>query len=171
MMTRLKLGILQPDGDCPYNHIQGNPLSAAMPHTAIANKPHWKVWFYWRTTAYYLWIRNIRTLFVAGPGASDAFYLMGNYFGLSNRYCTYLQVSYQRSATAPVSTTVPIYADYQNELNNMELGGQRIQWIGSRHYRYRQQRQHGGWREAIASSSRGDRVGISLPESSDELSA
>jgi beta-glucosidase len=33
----------------------------------------------------------MHTLYVTGAGAADAFWLMGNYYGVSDRYCTYLQ--------------------------------------------------------------------------------
>lgn len=35
--------------------------------------------------------KDLHTMFVTGAGAADAFWLMGNYFGISDRYCTYLQ--------------------------------------------------------------------------------
>ena len=101
MVTRLKLGILQPDADCPYNHFTEADICSDE-HTALAKQAATESMVLLKNEGVLPIKKDIHTLFVTGAGAADAFWLMGNYFGISNRYCTYLQgiVSKVSSGTA-----------------------------------------------------------------------
>ena len=102
MMTRLKLGIMQPDPNCPYNHFDEKEIGSSE-HIALARQSAVESMVLLKNENNALPIdKNIHTLFVTGAGAADAFWLMGNYFGISDRYCTYLQgiVSKVSSGTA-----------------------------------------------------------------------
>ena len=102
MMTRLKLGIMQPDPNCPYNHFDEKEIGSPE-HIALARQSAVESMVLLKNENNVLPIdKNIHTLFVTGAGAADAFWLMGNYFGISDRYCTYLQgiVSKVSSGTA-----------------------------------------------------------------------
>ena len=90
MMTRLKLGILQPDTACPYNHISESVICSE-PHIALSKQAATESMVLLKNDGVLPIKKDIHTLFVTGAGAADAFWLMGNYFGISNRYCTYLQ--------------------------------------------------------------------------------
>ena len=91
MMTRLKLGIIKPDPDCPYNHFDESEICSEK-NIALAREAAVESMVLLKNDNNALPIdKNIHTLFVTGAGAADAFWLMGNYFGISDRYCTYLQ--------------------------------------------------------------------------------
>ena len=91
MMTRLKLGIIHDDPDCPYNHV-GEEVIGSEKHISLARQAAVEGMVLLKNERGTLPIaKDIHTLFVAGAGAADAFWLMGNYFGISDRYCTYLQ--------------------------------------------------------------------------------
>lgn len=90
IMTRLKLGILFPDDNCPYNEIPESVI-ACDEHAAIAREAAQKSMVLLKNNDVLPLDKNEKNIYVLGPYAADAFVLMGNYFGLSNRYSTYLQ--------------------------------------------------------------------------------
>lgn len=90
MMTRLKLGILGNDPDCPYNHTDPSVVGCDK-HISLACKAAEESMVLLKNNGVLPLKKDLHTMFVTGAGAADAFWLMGNYFGISDRYCTYLQ--------------------------------------------------------------------------------
>ncbi len=165
MMTRLKLGIIHDDPDCPYNHV-GEEQIGSKEHIALARQAAVEGMVLLKNQRDALPIdKNIHTLFVTGAGAADAFWLMGNYFGISDRYCTYLQgiVSKVSNGTAVnyrpgVLENTPT----RNAINwavDEAAGAEKTIIVMGNNGNL-----EGEEGEAI-DSERGDRDGISIPES------
>ena len=90
VMTRLKLGILGHDPDCPYNDTPADVVGCDK-HISLARQAARESMVLLKNNGVLPLPKDLNTLYVTGPGAADAFWLMGNYFGISDRYCTYLQ--------------------------------------------------------------------------------
>ena len=165
MMTRLKLGILQKDDNCPYNNYSESDICSPK-HTALSKKAALESMVLLKNNGVLPLKKDIHTLFVTGAGAADAFWLMGNYFGISDRYCTYLQgiISKVSSGTAVnyrpgVLENTPT----KNELNYAVGEAARTQYtiivMGNNG------NLEGEEGESIDSDTKGDRTSLALPKS------
>ena len=90
LVTRLKLGILLPDDDCPYNNVPESEICSD-DHQRLAVETARESMVLLKNDGALPLDKNIHTLYVTGPGASDAFWMMGNYYGIGRHYTTYLQ--------------------------------------------------------------------------------
>lgn len=90
LVTRLRLGILENDPNCPYNNVPESEVCSEA-HTALAHKAALESMVLLKNDGTLPLNKKERAIYITGPAASDAYYLMGNYFGVSNRYSTYLQ--------------------------------------------------------------------------------
>lgn len=164
MMTRLKLGILFPDSQCPYNNIP-EAVVASDAHAAIARKAAQESMVLLKNDNTLPISKKIKTMYVTGPYAADAFVLMGNYFGVSNRYSTYLQgivdkVSEGTSINYKLGflPTTPNINDIDWALGEARDAEVCIVVMGN------SGATEGEEGDAIASAARGDREHLSLPE-------
>ncbi len=164
MMTRLKLGILQPDAACPYNHISESVICSE-PHIALSKQAATESMVLLKNDGVLPIKKDIHTLFVTGAGAADAFWLMGNYFGISNRYCTYLQGIVSKVSNGTAVNYRPGVLESSPTRNSInwavdEAAGAEVTVIVMGN----NGNLEGEEGEAIDSES-GDRTSISIPES------
>lgn len=164
MMTRLKLGILFPDSQCPYNNIPESVV-ASDAHAAIARKAAQESMVLLKNEQTLPINKEIKTMYVIGPYAADAFVLMGNYFGVSNRYSTYLQGIVDKVSEGTSINYKLGFLPTTPNINNMDwaLGEARgaevcVVVMGN------SGAVEGEEGDAIASTSSGDRDNISLPK-------
>ncbi|MBO4772580.1 MAG: glycoside hydrolase family 3 C-terminal domain-containing protein [Bacteroidales bacterium] len=165
MMTRLKLGIIDKDDNCPYNNFTEKDICKPE-HTALSKKAALESMVLLKNNGILPLKKDIHRLFVTGAGAADAFWLMGNYFGISDRYCTYLQgiiskvsdgtaVNFRPGVLENAPTTNPInYA-----INESARSQYTVIVMGNNG------NLEGEEGEAIDSRTKGDRVSTKLPES------
>ncbi len=165
MMTRLKLGILEYDAECPYNEVKETEICSPA-HIALARKAAAESMVLLKNNGILPLDKNLHTLFVAGPGASDSFWLMGNYFGISNRYCTYLQGIADKVSSGTAVNFRPAFGESTPTKNTINwaldeavAAEKTIVVMGNNG------NLEGEEGESIASETRGDRVSMRLPAS------
>ena len=91
LMTQLRLGILFDDPDCPYYGIPASVIGSPE-HYAVARQAAVESMVLLKNDGDLLPLRkDIRNVYVTGPAATDTYSMMGNYFGISDHYSTYLQ--------------------------------------------------------------------------------
>ena len=164
MMTRLKLGILQPDAACPYNEFPESVIGS-IDNRNIGQRAAEESMVLLKNDGVLPIAKDIRTLFVTGPGATDAYYLMGNYFGLSDRYSTYLEGIVGKVSNGTSVNYKQGFMQVFKNLNDVnwsvsESRGAEVSII----IMGNSGNTEGEEGDAIASSERGDRVDLRLPE-------
>ena len=165
MMTRLKLGILEPDPNCPYNHIDERVICSEE-NIALSKQAAVESMVLLKNDGILPLKKDIHTLFVTGAGAADAFWLMGNYFGISNRYCTYLQGIVSKVSNGIAVNYRPGVLECTATRNTInyavdEAAGAEVTIVVMGN----NGNLEGEEGEAISSDTRGDRVSLKLPES------
>jgi beta-glucosidase len=166
IMTQLKLGILYDDPDCPY---YGTPTSVigSAENYAVARQAAVESMVLLKNADNLLPLRkDIQNVYVTGTAAADTYSMMGNYYGISEHYSTYLQgiVSKVSASTnvnyKPAYTIVPSrdvnpgnYATSQAATADYT-----IMFMGNNGTT------EGEESDAISSPSIGDRLSIDLPE-------
>ena len=166
MMTRLKLGILTPDDSSPYANVPESVV-ASDEHAAIAREAAQKSMVLLKNEENVLPLnKKGKAIYVVGPNATDVFSMMGNYFGVSNRYSTYLQGIADKVSNGTSINYKLGFLPLQQNLNDVEWGiGEArsteicIVVLGNTGA------MEGEEGDAIASSERGDKVSLKLPES------
>ena len=90
MTTRLRLGIAEPDPACPYNEPDVACLCSDA-HRALARRMARESMVLLKNNGVLPLDPAKGKLGVSGAAATDAFSLFGNYYGLSDRYVTFLE--------------------------------------------------------------------------------
>ena len=165
IMTQLKLGILYDDPDCPYYGISPSVI-ASPSHYALARDAAAESMVLLKNDNVLPLRKDIQNVYVTGTAATDTYSLMGNYFGISDHYSTYLQGIVSKVSTGtnvnykPAYTIVPTrdvnpgnYATSQAATADYTL-----MFMGNNGTT------EGEESDAISSPSIGDRLSIELPE-------
>ncbi|MBO7118353.1 MAG: glycoside hydrolase family 3 C-terminal domain-containing protein [Bacteroidales bacterium] len=165
IMTQLKLGILYDDPDCPYYGISPSVI-ASPSHYALARDAAAESMVLLKNDGVLPLGKTIQNVYVTGTAATDTYALMGNYFGISDHYSTYLQgiVSHVSNGTnvnyKPAYTIVPT--------RDVNPGNYATSQAASADYTIMFMGNNGTTEgeesDAISSPSIGDRLTLDLPE-------
>ena len=90
IFTRYKLGIIDDDPACPYYNTDESLLCSEA-NSAVARRAAQESMVLLKNDGTLPIKKELRKIAICGHGATDIYYLMGNYFGLSNHYSTYLE--------------------------------------------------------------------------------
>lgn len=90
VMTKLKLGIIGFDPECPYNDIPSSEICSPE-HADLAKKAALESMVLLKNDGVLPIKKDTKSIYVLGPSATDVFSMMGNYYGVSNHYTSYLQ--------------------------------------------------------------------------------
>lgn len=164
-MTRMKLGILPGADSTPYDNIPEEVITSDK-HADIAREAAQKGMVLLENKNNTLPIdKNTRTMYVAGPYATDAFLMLGNYFGMSHRMSTYLEgiVAKVSSGTSinykmGFQSTVPNVNDLDWAAGEVRGADVSIVFLGLSNA------MEGEEGDAISSPSRGDKIDLAIPE-------
>lgn len=165
MSTRFKLGIMYDDPRCPYNNIPESRIGCAE-HQALAKQAATESMVLLKNNGILPLDRTMHLLNLSGSGATDIFYQMGNYYGLSSHYTSYLEGIVNKVSNGTSVTFRPgfLLADASKNDMNWAVGDAAeadvaIVFMGNNG------NTEGEEGESIANSSRGDRLDLCLPES------
>ncbi len=164
MMTRLKLGILTDSDESPYSNIPAFVI-ASKEHALLAQKAAEESMVLLKNDGALPINKNLKSMYVVGPHATDLFSMMGNYFGVSNSYSTYLEGIVDKVSDGTSINYKLGFLPYMESVNSMDwaLGEARsaevcivVMGISGA--------LEGEEGDAIASPQRGDKTDIKLPE-------
>ena len=165
MMTRLKLGIIGTDPDCPYNEVPESVVGCQK-HIDIAYKAAVESMVLLKNDNVLPLKKDLKELYIVGPAATDAFYQMGNYYGVTDRSSTYLQGIVSKISNGTTTNYRQGFLQTTGNVNPLDwgLGEARgteyaIVFVGN------SGNTEGEEGDAISSPMKGDRVDIKLPKS------
>ncbi len=166
LMTQLRLGILFDDPDCPYYGIPTSVIGSAE-HYAVARQAAVESMVLLKNDNDLLPLRkDIQNVYVTGTAATDTYSMMGNYYGISDHYSTYLQGIVSKVSDGTNVNYKPAYTIVPTR--NVNPGNYATAQAASADYTIMFMGNNGTTEgeesDAISSPSIGDRLSIDLPD-------
>jgi len=155
--TRYRLGIMDADPACPYNAVDPTCVCSAK-HRELARKIARESMVLLKNDGVLPLDPDHGSYAVMGAGATDVFSLMGNYYGVADRYVSYLEGIALAVDPGVGLVYLPAYAYGKGSSSNFHGGDVFVMVLGlTNSY-------EGEEGETFASEANGDRVSLKLPE-------
>ena len=90
LMTRLKLGLFEPEGSGPYDHLDGKIINSKM-HIDLSRKVASESIVLLKNNGVLPLNKDLNRIFITGPNSTSLETLLGNYNGLSSNIVTPLE--------------------------------------------------------------------------------
>ena len=163
LMTRLKLGLFEPEGTGPYDHLDEKIINSKM-HIDLSRKVASESIVLLKNNGVLPLNKDLNRIFITGPNSTSLETLLGNYNGLSSNVVTPLEGILTKVGTSTIvrhALGVPFNDFERNSFNSNHIASSSDAIIAFMGISALIEGERG---DAVLSNNHGDRKEISLPK-------
>ena len=163
LMTRLKLGLFEPEGTGPYDHLDEKIINSKM-HIDLSRKVASESIVLLKNNGVLPLKKDLNRIFITGPNSTSLETLLGNYNGLSSNVVTPLEGILEKVGANTIvrhALGVPFNGSERNSFNSNHIASSSDAIIAFMGISALIEGERG---DAVLSNNHGDRKEISLPK-------